>query len=411
MNSGVRSLAALVAVTELLTQTAGVTVNSVQAASGHEAAFASFIEEHGRVYAKGSEEYHERLALYTSRAQEVERLNTMPNRRWTAGINKFADRNEKERAKVRGWKGMASAGGPGGYTVGRAASFLSRTGRATPLPNEFNNWTNLETVKNVRDQGGCGSCWAVTAGTVLDAHAEIHTRAGEEVPKYSMQQIVSCTPNPHKCGGAGGCEGATVELAYSYVLQRGIKTAAEMPYAGVTGTCEGAAKLSLAEAPASEADTDVAKVGLHTAPAGSPARSIGMVAYERLPENKYEPLMRALVEHGPVGISVAAADWFAYQSGVFDGCQKDAVIDHAVTLVGYGVDGNNKYWDIQNSWGPSWGENGRIRLLRRDSEEEWCGVDNQPEVGTACEGGPKQVTVCGSCGILYDSTVPHFGSN
>ena len=52
------------------------------------------------------------------------------------------------------------------------------------------------------------------------------------------------------------------------------------------------------------------------------------------------------------------------------------------------------------------GENGKIRLLRQDAEEDYCGTDNQPELGTACEGGPASVRVCGQCGILYDNVVP-----
>jgi len=28
--------------------------------------------------------------------------------------------------------------------------------------------------------------------------------------------------------------------------------------------------------------------------------------------------------------------------------------------------------------------------------------------GVACKGGPSEVTVCGSCGVLYDSVVPEF---
>ena len=122
--------------------------------------------------------------------------------------------------------------------------------------------------------------------------------------------------------------------------------------------------------------------------------------------------MRALVEKGPVAISVAATPWQSYTAGIFDGCEPDSVIDHAVVLVGYGNDDKvkEKYWTIQNSWG-DWGEDGRIRILRRDSDETECGIDHQPEVGTGCDGGPKQVTVCGMCGILYDTIVPLFADS
>jgi cathepsin L len=31
-----------------------------------------------------------------------------------------------------------------------------------------------------------------------------------------MEQIAMCSPNPQSCGGTGGCEGATAEIAYEY---------------------------------------------------------------------------------------------------------------------------------------------------------------------------------------------------
>jgi hypothetical protein len=35
--------------------------------------------------------------------------------------------------------------------------------------------------------------------------------------------------------------------------------------------------------------------------------------------------------------------------------------------------------------------------LKRSKE---CGVDKRPQDGTGCDGGPSEVTVCGSCAIL-----------
>lgn len=37
---------------------------------------------------------------------------------------------------------------------------------------------------------------------------------------------------------------------------------------------------------------------------------------------------------GPVAVSVAASNWFAYNGGIFDDC--DNVVNHAVALYGYG---------------------------------------------------------------------------
>lgn len=57
-----------------------------------------------------------------------------------------------------------------------------------------------------------------------------------------------------------------------------------------------------------------------------------------------------------------------YNSGVLSTCSKDAVLDHAVQLVGYDMsDANNMYWIVRNSWGASWGESGYIRLKMYDT--------------------------------------------
>merc|ERR1719247_3975122 len=98
----------------------------------------------------------------------------------------------------------------------------------------------------------------------------------------------------------------------------------------------------------------------------------------------------------------------SYKAGVFDSCVKDSIVDHAVTLYGFDTEGGKKYWLIRNSWGGDWGESGFIRLLRHENEGQWCGTDNDPQKGIACEGETAPVTVCGTCGVLYDSVVPCF---
>lgn len=249
---------------------------------------------------------------------------------------------------------------------------------------------------------------------MLRAHAELY----QSDRTFSTQQIVACTPNPQHCGGSGGCQGATAELAMDYVAKAGLVTAEDMQYtAGYTGSngnCP--AEMQVKSAPQAAAQS------LRSAPRQAMALSdvtiqggggakFGMTGWQRLPENRAEPLLLALYEHGPVAVSVAAGDgWSMYSSGVMDACEKEAVINHAVVLTGYGEEGPHKYWQIQNSWGPGWGEGGFVRMLRHDMKEEnsFCGWDKSPEQGTACTGGPSKVWVCGSCGVLYDSVVPKF---
>lgn len=179
-----------------------------------------------------------------------------------------------------------------------------------------------------------------------------------------------------------------------------------------------------------------------SSPEGEPAPSsglggilFGMHGYKMLERNKEQPLLMALYQHGPVATSTAAGNWFEYSRGIFDGCPKDVVVDHAVTLYGFGeqrvhseplmpiltssrgespkfeAKSNVKmYWLIRNSWGRSWGEEGFIRMLRYGDgkDDAHCGTDTDNAAGTGCKGDAKTVTVCGMCGFLWDSVVPHF---
>ena len=66
---------------------------------------------------------------------------------------------------------------------------------------------------------------------------------------------------------------------------------------------------------------------------------------------------------GPVAIAVAA-NWGMYEKGVFSPettTGADATVNHAVVLVGYGVDEvtGEKYYKVRNSWGPGFGEDGK----------------------------------------------------
>jgi len=202
--------------------------------------------------------------------------------------------------------------------------------------------------------------------------------------RVSAQALVDCVPNPQHCGGDGGCKGATGELAYAFVRDNGIPLEKDLPYTAQDGTCP-----QQGSGPWSGLDQRVRVSG-----------------WTNLPSNKAEPLMQALVQQGPVVVAVDGNNWFNYDSGVFDDCGKDAILGHAVLAKGYGEDAGKKYWLIQNSWGRNWGEAGHIRMLKHDDEDAWCGTDNKPKEGLGCDGGPEEITVCGTCGVLYDPLIP-----
>mmetsp|Transcript_36535 Transcript_36535/g.83960 ORF Transcript_36535/g.83960 Transcript_36535/m.83960 type:complete len:393 (-) Transcript_36535:169-1347(-) len=363
--------------------------------------FDAFVQQYGLSY---GEEYATRKDLYERRVVEAKQQNVGDGKLWTARVNRrWAWTNDELRlssapvaaaqetpmssGQLRAQKRMTEIAEVS--KLGKVDDFM-----APPVPERY-SWTNLSTWTNtVLDQGSCGSCWAMAAATLLQAHTEIHTNKARS---FSVQEMVSCVPNPDECGGTGGCGGATMGMALEWVWQHGSSLEHEIPYrSGATGEDGKCSRDHL---------IGKSKAAL-TAHAG---QTFGMTGWQKLPTNSYAPLMQALVQHGPVGVSVAADGWHLYGSGIFDMCGKDAIINHAVILVAYDQEEGHKYWKLRNSWGLDWGETGMIRLLRRDDDDHnWCGIDHDPGMGTGCKGGPSQVTVCGMCGMLYSSVIPLF---
>merc|ERR1719277_657036 len=172
----------------------------------------------------------------------------------------------------------------------------------------------------------------------------------------------------------------------------GVQTLDKDPYTATDSTCS-SLKSSFLQA---------------TAP---PAVSIK--GWKKIQENDATEMMNALVTVGPLVTSIAANGLFGYSSGVVGGCS-DNVVNHAVVLTGFGHDqefGMN-YWNVRNSWGKSWGENGFFRLKRAaQGSKEPCGWDNKPEEGVVCKDKvhgkyPKKQWVCGECGFLTDTAYP-----
>ena len=96
-----------------------------------------------------------------------------------------------------------------------------------------------------------------------------------------------------------------------------------------------------------------------------------------------EALMRlALVSRGPLAVSFEVhPDFMHYDGGVYrySGVASHFnpfhLTNHAVLLVGYGVDASTSlpYWIVENSWGPKWGEDGFFRIVRGVNE---CAIES-----------------------------------
>jgi cathepsin L len=365
---------------------------------------------HDRSYVIGTTEYDMRRDLYEKRIQQIQDHNKNPIHSWTMAVNHLTDQTEHELKRLRGLKinpsSKKAAGSVGAHQHGKS---LAQTNKIEEK--EEASWTHLLAVQQDVNQQDCGSCWAFATAMMMQANAEVKG----QIRTFSPQELVDCVPNPHNCGGSGGCDGATVELGMNWITANGLDTELNTPYMAMDSQCKKTRDPSLVQKYTNDMDDMVAE-GYHESPQGSPAADFHLQGWTRLPENDYQPLINAIANQGPAAVSVSADKWSPYGGGIFDACGPNAVVDHAVLMIGYGKEKRSgkkfwrkgkKFWHIKNSWSNAWGEGGFIRMLRHEGNVH-CGIDSRPKDGTGCDGGPSAVTVCGMCGILYDSVVPTF---
>ena len=319
---------------------------------GIDLSYGEYKAKYSKVVPSHEEAY--RANLYNKRVREVNIHNSL-GYSWKSGLNQFTDRSPSEFKQILGNKVQLR------QSDGKSSLKTMKPLKATP--DKF-DWRDSGTVTPVKNQGMCGSCWAFSAAESIESQYMIQTG---KLIELSEQEILDCTNIP----GAGGCAGGTEQYAYQMIMERkGLSGEWTYPYTsffGEAGYCNKTRSKPL--------------VNVH--------------GYEELSINDYDALVGGLILNGPISISVDATDWDAYESGIFNGCNKTAIdINHAVQLVGVGVDASGVgYWIIRNSWGANWGEDGYIRLIREGNYT--CA----PIVGSKSE-------ACGPCGILYSGLYP-----
>eukprot|EP01035_Chromulina_nebulosa_P027029 gene27029-35477_t len=315
----------------------------------------------------------ERRARFNLQLQEVRDHNAL-NLTWKKEINKFSVMSVYEKMQ---YLGRTHNFVQGDKSLNTFQSEEVKYTAVNNLPTSI-DWRDSNVVTPVKNQGSCGACWAFAAAEAIESFAAIQSGTLYEL---STEQLTACAPNPQQCGGTGGCGGSTQALAFAYV-------------ANTTGLLQ---RSSYPDTSSSQGRTS-ACLPLRVAPA------VQISGYVTLPINDYSALMNAIVNIGPVTVSLDADALFSYSSGILT-CSNRWIINHAVQLVGYGVDPitATKYWLLRNSWGTSFGENGYFRLARSDSDSSNCGLDTIPQYGSACKGDFTPITVCGSCGVLSES--------
>ena len=190
------------------------------------------------------------------------------------------------------------------------------------------DWKNF--MPNIRDQGSCGSCWAISAVETAEARYAIAIDDDHVKKLFSAKQIVDCDTQSF------GCEGGSMNNAFIYMANHSICHEEDYQYIPQADECQ----------------DEKCKTGIHT-----------KQCYD-LPV--HEDYIVTELTNGPISISVDAEEWTFYQGGIMTDCGTNN--NHGTILVGYnpedtGSDGENiASVTIRNVWGSDWGEKGYIRV-------------------------------------------------
>jgi len=251
--------------------------------------------------------------------------------------------------------------------AGGTKSYIAQKPRATKpteaqikevacLPDSF-DWRNVSGVNYVspvRNQGSCGSCYAYSSLAMNEARLRIKT-LNQQQKVFSTQDIVECAQYSQGCEG-----GFPYLISGKYAEDFGLVEESCNPYKGQDGTC------TTPKSCKRSYSTNYHYVGGFYGACN-------------------EALMRVeLVKNGPLAIAFEVYDdFFGYKGGVYHHTfVKDIknfkfnpfqLTNHAVLLVGYGVENDEPYWIVKNSWGTEWGENGFFRI-RRGTDE--CAIES-----------------------------------
>jgi len=191
------------------------------------------------------------------------------------------------------------------------------------LPTRY-DWRDEVELTPVKNQGGCGSCWAFATVGVLEQVVKIKDGVTKD---FSEQWLVSCNQE------GWGCDGGFAAHDYHDWMSDGC---------GIGPVYE-------ADFPYVEQDW----------PCSCP--------YTYLPDYRIESwaysgstvqqIKQAIMDYGPVYVSIRASDPFqAYTGGVFS-LHEDGPTNHAVVLVGWDDEqGHGGVWFLRNSWSQWWGE-------------------------------------------------------
>jgi C1A family cysteine protease len=300
-----------------------------------EQAFKDFMLKYDKQYSSHEEE-QKRLVIFASKYEFIKTHNAL-NSTYTLGVNVLADQASEEVRSTRLGFSLPATG-----KLRDRFPFLGTDRYSGATLPEAVDWVEKGAVTAVKNQGRCGSCWSFSTTGAIEGAWKIATN---KLVSVSEQQFVDCSSDNH------GCSGGSMDLAFKFAETHGLCGEAEYPYIAKAADCHAST--------------------CTTIPKGA------VTGFRDVQEDSDEALMEALAKQ-PVSVAIEADKnaFQLYSGGVLTSNECGTNLDHGVLAVGYGEEDGTKYWKVKNSWGPTWGENGYIRLERGGATSKLgeCGI-------------------------------------
>ena len=150
-----------------------------------EQVFVEHMAAHGLSYGT-KEEYKFRLDIFAKKEAENKKINSDPKNTFTVEHNQFSTYTEDEYKKLLGYKGPQELDN-------ELIEVLDETNLTASI-----DWRSKGAVNAVKNQGGCGSCWAFSATAAIEGH---HFIKSGKLISLAEQEFVDCDTKSHGCGG------------------------------------------------------------------------------------------------------------------------------------------------------------------------------------------------------------------
>ncbi|XP_054155342.1 cathepsin B-like [Oppia nitens] len=236
------------------------------------------------------------------------------------------------------------------------------------IPESFDareEWPHCESIKEIRDQGSCGSCWALAVVEAISDRICIATKGQQQV-EISAENLIACCDT---CGM--GCMGGWSFASWDFYVNTGYVTG------GLYNSKKGCQPYSIAGCgsgplPPCKKVLEPTPQCQHKCIDGynmtyAEDKHYGKKSYGFSNDNK--ALQIDIMQNGPVVTSFTVYDDFAiYKSGVYQRTSGQVVGGHAVKVIGWGVENGVDYWIVANSWNTYWGDKGFFKIRRGTNE-------------------------------------------